>query len=192
MGTGRGGRLEVVKHLSLSELFERYRRAEDPTLKSHFQVIWLKAQGWETPDVARCTGYKTDWVRRLVRRYNAHGPASLGDRRADNGREPLLSEKQRQELLEALGKPSPYGGLWSSAKVARWIGERLGRKVWPQRGWVYLRDLGMTLQRPRPRHVKADPKAQEAFKKNSPGSYVAFIEPVPAREWSSGRRTKRG
>jgi len=91
----------------------------------------------------------------------------------------------------ALGKPSPYGGLWTSAKVARWIGERLGRKVWPQRGWVYLRDLGMTLQRPRPRHVQADAEAQAAFKKNSRRSYAVFVESVPARESSSGRRTRR-
>lgn len=189
MGTGR--RLEVAGHLTVTELFGRYRGAEDPAVKAHLQVIWLKAQGWQTRDVARSSGFKPDWVRRLVRRYNEHGPESLGDRRAGNGREPLLSEAQRQELLAALAKPSPYGGLWTSAKVARWIEERLGRKVWPQRGWVYLRDLGMTLQRPRPRHVKADPEAQAAFKKNSRGSYAVFIESVPARESSSGRRTKR-
>ena len=189
MGTGR--RLGVAGHLTVTELFERYRAAEDGALKAHLQVIWLKAQGWETRQVARSTGFKSDWVRRLVRRYNADGPESLGDRRESNGREPLLSEAQRQELLAALAKPSPYGGLWSSAKVARWIGEKLGRKVWPQRGWVYLRDLGMTLQRPRPRHVKADPEAQAAFKKNSRASYAVFIESVPALESSSGPRTKR-
>ena len=189
MGTGR--RLEVAKHLTVLELFERYRSAEDGAEKAHLQVIWLKAQGWRTREVARSTGFKPDWVRRLVHRYNEQGPGSLGDRRAGNGREPLLSEAQRRELLAALGRPSPYGGLWTSAKVAQWIGERLGRRVWPQRGWVYLRDLGMTLQRPRPRHVKADPEIQAAFKKNSRGSYVAFIESVPARESSSGRRTKR-
>ncbi len=189
MGTGR--RLAVAGHLTVTELFERYRGAEDPAAKAHLQVIWLKAQGWRTGEVARSTGYKPDWVRRLVRRYNQHGAESLGDRRASNGREPLLSETQRRELLTALAKPAPYGGLWTSAKVARWIEERVGRKVWPQRGWVYLRDLGMTLQRPRPRHVKADPKAQQAFKKNSRASYAVFIESVPALEWSSGRKTKR-
>src|SRR5690242_13120913 len=118
MGTGR--RLAVAGHLTVTELFERYRGAQDAAVKAHFQVIWLKAQGWRTREVALSTGFKPDWVRRLVRRYNEHGPASLGDRRAGNGREPLLSEAQRQELLTALGKPSPYGGLWSSAKVARW------------------------------------------------------------------------
>ena len=181
----------MAGHLTVVVLFERYRGAEDAALKAHLQVIWLKAQGWQTREVARSTGFKTDWVRRLVRRYNEHGPRSLGDRRASNGREPLLSEAQQRELLAALGRPSPCGGLWSSAKVARWIGERLGRKVWPQWGWVYLRDLGMNLQRPRPRHVKADPEAQAAFKKDSRGSYSVFIESVPARESNSGRRTKR-
>jgi winged helix-turn helix protein len=103
MGTGR--RLEVAGHLTVRERFERYRGAEDAAVKAHLQVIWLKAQGWQTREVARSTGFKTDWVRRLVRRYNEHGPESLGDRRASNGREPLLSEAQRQELLAALGKP---------------------------------------------------------------------------------------
>ncbi len=90
MGTGR--RLEVAGHLTVTELFERYRGAEDATVKAHLQVIWLKAQGWRTGEVARSTGFKPDWVRRLVHRYNEHGPESLGDRRASNGREPLLSE----------------------------------------------------------------------------------------------------
>ena len=142
-------------------------------------MIWLKAQGWQTRDVARSTGFKTDWVRRLMRRYNKHGPESLGDRRASNGREALLSEAQRQELLAALAKPSLYGGLWTSAKVARWIGERLGRKVWPQRGWVYLRDLGMTLQRPRPRHVKADPEAQCVHRSMPITDSGACRSPIP-------------
>src|SRR5574341_2643690 len=93
MGTGR--RLEVAGHLTVTELFERYRGAEGPALKAHLQVIWLKAQRWGTREVARCTGYKPDWVRRLVRRYNAHGPESLGDRRADNGQIGRASCRER-------------------------------------------------------------------------------------------------
>jgi len=58
---GRGRRLEVAGHLTVTELFERYRRAEDAALRSHLQVIWLRAQGWRTHEVARSTGYKPDW-----------------------------------------------------------------------------------------------------------------------------------
>jgi len=43
-----------------------------------------------------------------------------------------------------------------------------GPEVWPQRGWEYLRRLGFTLRHPRPKHIKADNKAQEAFKEELP------------------------
>ena len=43
---------------------------------------------------------------------------------------------------------------------------RLGRKVWPQRGWDYLRKLGYSSQVPRPRHAKAaSPEEQAEYKK---------------------------
>ena len=74
----RGRRLGVAGHLTISELFDRYRGAEDPSVKAHFQVVWLKAQGWRTGDVARCTGFNPDWVRRLVRRYNKAGSRKPG------------------------------------------------------------------------------------------------------------------
>jgi hypothetical protein len=52
-------------------------------------------------------------------------------------------------------------------KVADWIAKKIGReKVWSQRGWDYLKKCRYSSQRPRPRHVKADPEAQEEFKKN--------------------------
>lgn len=54
LGTGR--RLEVAGHLTVMEVFERYRGAEDAAAKAHLQVICLKAQGWRTREVARSTG----------------------------------------------------------------------------------------------------------------------------------------
>jgi hypothetical protein len=40
-----------------------------------------------------------------------------------------------------------------------------GRTIHPQRGWEYLKQLGLSLQVPRPRHHKADPARQELFKR---------------------------
>ncbi len=71
-------------------------------------------------------------------------------------------------LSEVLGGPAPDGGLWTGPKVAAWIEEKTGTKTHPQRGWVYLKRLGFSLRRPRPRHAKADPEEQETFKKTSP------------------------
>ncbi len=45
------------------------------------------------------------------------------------------------------------------------MSQRLGRPVSEQRGWEWMRRLGFTPQRPRPRETRADAEAQAAFKK---------------------------
>ncbi len=168
-------RITVSPHLGLPQLEQRYKKAADPVERRHFQVLWQLAQGNNTQEVAASTGYTPYWIRRLVQRYNHDGPESMGDPRHNNpGAEPILCAEQRAALLAAVSAPAPDGSLWNSRTVAAWIEQTTGRKVLPQRGWVYLRRLGLTLQRPRPHNRKADPEspaaseaAQEQFKKNA-------------------------
>ncbi len=161
-------RLTLTAHLSVDDLGARYRHAPDPVERSHYQILWLLAQGSPTAQVAAVTGYSLDWIRTLARRYNAGGPAALGDRRHTNpGAAPLLTPDLQTHLITGLDGPAPDGGVWTGPKVAAWMAERLGHPVHSQRGWEVLRRLGFTLQRLRPRHVQADPDAQAAFKKSS-------------------------
>ena len=106
-------------------------------------------------------------MRTLAHRYNDEGPQGLGDRRHSNaGGTFLLSHEQQAQLQRDLEEPPADGGLWTGPKVARWIERQTGRKVHPQRGWEYLKRLNYSKRVLRPRHAKADPAAQEAFKKN--------------------------
>ena len=166
-------KIKLKPHLSTAELGNRYREARDPVERSHYQIVWLIAQGKSTAEVMEVTGYSRDWIQQLSRRYNERGPAALGDKRRENpggADRALLEEEQREELAGLLkGAPSD-GGMWNSRKVAQWIEERTGRRVSPQRGWEYLRRLGNTPKVPRPSHAKADPREREAFKKSSPRS----------------------
>lgn len=155
----------VVAHLPVPELRRRYRRTADPVERTHWQIVWLVASGRRVPEVAGLVGYTANWVRAIVRRYNADGPAGLADRRRHNrGQPPLLDAALREELRRALDGAAPDGGLWTCGKVAAWMGERLGRPVGEPRGWEAMRALGFTPQRPRPRATAADPAAQAAFK----------------------------
>lgn len=161
-------RLVLPAHLSVADLAQRYRTARDPVARSHYQIIWLLAQGTRTAEVARVTGYSANWVREVARRYREDGPAGLGDRRHTNpGAAPLLSPAQQAELQTAVAGPAPDGGRWTCRKVADWISQRVGRPVAEVRGWESLRRLGFTPQRPRPRETRADPEAQAACKRGA-------------------------
>jgi transposase len=107
--------IKLGSHLSSEELEYRYRKAHDPVLRSHYQIIWLISEGKTTRQVMEHTGYSRGWIQRLARRYNAVGPdEALGDRRHHNpgARDrALLSAEQQQELKEALKKPPPDGGM---------------------------------------------------------------------------------
>ena len=168
-------RLKLSLHASTQELEHRYKKARDPVERSHLQIVWLLSEGRTTEEVCRVTGYSPGWVRRLARRYNERGVEGLGDRRHRNpgARErALLDEEGQAQLREALCGPPPTsvgGGVWSGPKVARWIEERNGlEKVHAQRGWEYLRKVGMSPQVPRPANAKgASPSEREVFKKVS-------------------------
>ena len=153
----------LAAHLSPAELGQRYRAAQCPVERSHLQIVRLLSQGRGEREVARVTGHGRRWVGEVMRRYNEGGPDGLGDRRRGNaGAKPLLGAEDEAALRAALAGPPSDGGLWTGPKVAAWMGARLGRRVWPQRGWDCLRRLGHSPQVPRPRHAKAAGAEEQA------------------------------
>ena len=181
----------LIAHLSTAELGQRYRAARQPIERSHLQIVWLLSQGRSEREVAAVTGYGARWITEIVRRYNAEGAGGLGDQRARNtGARPLLSKEDEKALRDALAEPPADGGLWSGPKVAAWMTARLGRKVWPQRGWDYLQKLGYSSQVPRPQHAKAaSAEEQEAFKRGSRAGWTSAAPRTPRGRSRSGRST---
>jgi len=184
----------LAAHLSPAELGQRYRAARCPVERSHLQIVWLLSLGRSEREVAQVTGYGRRWVGEVARRYDEDGPGGLGDRRRGNvGAEPLLGAEGEAALRAALSKPPADGGLWTGPKVAAWMAVRLGREVWPQRGWDYLRKLGHSAQVPRPRHAKAaSPEEQAAYKKSSPRRWANVASGTRAGRSRSGPSTSTG
>jgi transposase len=185
----------VVKHLSIAELEERYEACEDVTSSRHFQAIFLLAQGRSTLETAEITSFGQRWIEQLLERYNAVGPAALGDLRRDNGSQAKVLKPELLERLRGrLDEPPPDGGRWTSGKVARWMADELGlAKLAPQRGWEALKALGWSIQKPRPRNPKAATQAeQEAFKKKSPRSSPKRRKPIQTFPSKPSRLTNTG
>ena len=147
----------IASHLSVTELEGHYKSAEDPVSKSHFHALWLLSMDYKTGEVAAILSFSPRWVQRLVKRYNAQGPHSLGDRRLTNGAAPaILTSEALSSLKERLKTPPDDGGVWTGPKVARWLASFHSLKtVHDQRGWDALIAIGYSIQKPRPRHPQA-------------------------------------
>lgn len=160
--------ISLAPHLTSDELKTRYQRSKDPVESRRWHLLWLVSQQWYLIDAAASVGVSYSYARQVVRAYNNDGLSAIANGR--RGRvvrsRALLDQQGQQELEQALQSPPADGGLWSGPKVAQWIAQKTGRAhVYPQRGWDYLKRLGYSAQRPRPRHARADRAAQEAFKK---------------------------
>jgi transposase len=94
----------------------------------------------------------------------------VGDQRHQNpGQPPLAPPDVREKLAAALDGSAPDGGLWTSKKVAAWLAKELGvEHIHTARRWELMHQLGYRSYVLRPRHRKADPAEQDAWKKNCP------------------------
>ena len=114
------------------------------------------------------TAFGVRWIEQLLARYNADGPAALGDLRRGNGATAsILKPELLDRLRERLCTPPDDGGVWTSAKAAAWMATELGlERVASQRGWEALKAIGWSIQAPRPRNPKAaSPQQEAAYKK---------------------------
>ena len=182
----------IVGHLSVAELEARYRAARDVTEARHFQAIWLLAQGRTVLQVSEVLAFAPRWVTRLAARYNACGPAALGDRRRRNGKAAsLLTPDLLAALAERVRTPPEDGGLWSGPKVAAWMAAHLGlAQVHPQRGWEALKRVRWSVQAPRPRHPRsATPEQRAEFRGGSTRRSLRLGPPIPTGRSRSGPRT---
>src|SRR3712207_3467879 len=94
-------KIKLKPPLSSEELENCYRKARDPVLRSHYQILWLISEGKTTRQVMEATGYSRGWIQKLARRYNAEGLEALGDRRHQNPgakERALLDSDQQREL----------------------------------------------------------------------------------------------
>jgi transposase len=166
-------RLPFVRHLPVGKLRHRYVSCRRPVEKARWHALWLLARtdAPRTPaEVADVVGLSAVTVRAVLHRWNGRGPDGVADRRAGNGATPKLTARRRGALYAALQQRPPDGGVWTGPKVARYVRDRWRVSVGPVTGWRWLRDLGFTLQVPRPTHPKsADRLARRAWKKTCGG-----------------------
>src|SRR5215471_1948292 len=125
-------RIKLTTKLSVDELERRYRSASEGMERSHWQIIWLLAQGHPAYAVAKMTGYSAYWIGQVARRFNDEGEEGLVNHRKCSRPSPhalLATPDDLAELRTALAGPAPQGDVWNSRTVAVWLSARAGRPV---------------------------------------------------------------
>jgi transposase len=163
-----GKRLSIREDLSATELRKRARREKDPAAASRMQAIANALEGMTRAEAARLAGMERQALRDAVVRYNAEGLAGLHNRRHP-GPKPRLTDEQMKQLRQMVldGPDIEKTGVsaWTLEEICREVQARWGVSYHPGHMSKLMHKLGLSWQKARPSHPKADPAAQEAFVK---------------------------
>jgi putative transposase len=163
---GRG--LTIRTDLPAAELRRLARREKDRAAAARMQAIAGALEGLPRAEAARLAGMERQALRDAVVRYNAEGLAGLHSRRSP-GRRSRLDEEQRGALRQLVldGPEVEATGLsaWTLPELCQEVEKRWGVAYHPSHMGKLMHRLGLSRQKARPSHPKADARAREAFAK---------------------------
>jgi transposase len=163
-----GAALAIRDDLTAAALRRHARREPNRRAALRMLAVANALEGMSRAEAARLAGMERQALRDAVARYNAEGLAGLRDR-PKPGRPPRLSEGEQAALAARVFRdPDPEKdgvSAWTRADLCRWLEERFEKRFHPSSLSRVLRRLELSRQKTRPVHPRADPAAQERFRK---------------------------
>jgi transposase len=149
------------------EVKKAYRSSND--VKEQRRLLCLKLRierGYPSGEIASITEYSESRVRRIISDYNREGLTGVL-RGTYGGNHRNLSYAEEQVFLSPFLAAAEKGQLLIVSDIHRAYEELLGRSVPNSTIYRLLARHNWRKVMPRPRHPKANPEEQEAYKKNS-------------------------
>lgn len=161
----------VEPWLSELELLEWVRQSQTKGEYQRRLAVWLTyLRRWPAREVGTLLGVSTQAVWLWLGQYNRRGPAGLQRKGRGGRRWGFLTLAQEAELLASLREQAGAGRVLTAKQIYPRVCQAVDRKVSLDYVYRLLHRHGWRKLGPRPRHVQADPQAQEAFKKTSRNS----------------------
>ena len=176
--------MTVKNHHTLKQLLSLAKAEKDKRLAVRIQVVALAKQGLTCPVIVEMTGYCRRTIQRWIARYNQFGIKALADE-PRSGRPLKLPSEQYERFCARID-----AGPNSSDRTATLYGRDIQQILNKEFGVLYTLDgiykllhrLGYCSLKPRPKHNKADPSVQEAFKKTSQRGWTLSCKRILASE----------
>src|SRR3712207_7260679 len=158
-----GERLAIRDDVSAATLRRLARREPDRAAAARMFAIANAMEGMTRAEAAGLAGMERQALRDAVVRHNAEGLAGLHDRPRP-GSKPRLDEARRAALRQLVldGPEVEATGVsaWTPAELCHEVEARWGVRYHEGHMSKLVRALGLSRQKARPSHPKADPAAR--------------------------------
>jgi len=149
-------------------LQDNYKKEKDPYIRERILIVIELRRGESTRSVARRFGFSQGKVIYWKHRFEKEGLEGLRTR-PRSGKPRKLSDESIAEIKEKL-ESSPYG--WETKSVREMIYKDYGVRYSCRHIIRLLHKWDFALIRPRKKHVAADEKEVETFKKMPKKSWI--------------------
>ncbi len=137
-----------------------------PWVREHWWIIYnALVAPRKAEEIALHTGVSATTVHRVISMYNRLGPAALETPGKGGRRHQYLTLEEEKVFLAPFFTQAENGEIATSAQIQRAFEAKVGHEVDESTIYRLLTRHGWRKLMPRPRHPKADPLAQEQFKK---------------------------
>ncbi len=161
--------------MELSKLKSLYSAEQKAKPKIRLLCAIHRKKGESIDEIAEETNLKRRTVHSILHRFCERGIEAKDSIKQD-GRPSFLTIRQRKSLvryLEERGLLRNDGGLWTTKEVKEYIRKRYDVNYTSVHVWELLQALGLSMQKPRPKHYKHPNKENiDKFKKKLPGWYA--------------------
>jgi len=158
-----------LPNLSLDVLEKKYIQEKNAKSKIRLQCAILRKKGKSQPYLSEVTGLPITTISGILRRFEKRGIEGCRAIK-QKGQPKKLSLKERMKLKKILGKSPQEQGLpfvvWTIKLVKYFIRHKFKIDYVTMQVHRIIKELELSLQKPRPEHLKANKKLQAQFKKN--------------------------
>ncbi|EMA36811.1 IS630 family transposase [Halobiforma nitratireducens] len=153
---GGDPRGELVRHLSEEELDRLLDEADDPKVVKRLTFVKRLYKGATYEEAADDIGKSASTGSRWARRWNDGGLGQLTPN-FGGGRPPKLGDEEQERLLELLREGQP----WKAQEVHQLLDEEFDVEYHPDYLGRFLRNLGLSYAKPRPKRPSRPENADE-------------------------------
>ena len=174
-----------LSNVSLKKIEEQYSLEKNAKAKIRLQCAILRKKEKSQPYISDVTGLPVTTISDILKRFEKRGIDGCHAIK-QKGQPKKLTPAQRVKLKKLVSRSPEKAGMpyviWTTKLISYAVHSRLKTDYTPRQIGNILKSMNLTLQKPRPEHLKANKKLQKKFKKNFDGESM-FLEKQDMRSY---------